>query len=73
MRYLKHWVVNYAVWVGLYLVYATGALLLNLDDKPFWGHGGPAWILLPLVGVAAVTALVTQKKPLRRPPSGKRR
>ena len=71
MRYLKHWALNYAAWVGLYVVYASG--MSFVDDKPFWGNGGPAWILLPLVGTAAVTAIITQKKPLRRPPSGRKK
>jgi len=70
MRYLKHWALNYMAWVGLYVVYATA--MSFVDDKPFWGYGGPAWILLPTAGLAAVTALVTQKKPPKRPPSRRR-
>ena len=71
MRYLKHWALNYVVWVGLYVVYASG--MAFVDDKPFWGYGGPGWILLPTAGLAAVTALVTQKKPPRiGPPPGRR-
>lgn len=71
MRYLKHWALNYVAWVGLYVLYASGASFV--DDKPFWGYGGPAWILVPMTALAAITALVTQRKPLKRPPSGRRR
>lgn len=71
MRYLKHWGLNFAAWVGLYVLYATAASAV--DDKPFWGYGGPVWILLPMAALAAITALVTQKKPVRRPASRRRR
>jgi len=71
VRYLKHWALNFAAWVGLYVVYATGASFV--DDKPFWGYGGPAWILPPMAGLAAVTAVITQQKPKKRPRSGRRR
>jgi len=70
MRYVKHWALNFAAWVALYVVYATGASMV--DDKPFWGYGGPLWILLPMAGLGAVTALVTQKKPPVRGPSNRR-
>ena len=71
MRHLKHWALNFAAWVALYAVYATGASLV--DDKPFWGYGGPAWILPPMAGLAAITALITQQKPKKRPRSESRR
>jgi len=71
VRYLKHWALNYAGWTALYVVYATA--MSFVDDKPFWGYGGPAWILVPVAGLAAITALVTRQKPKRRPRSGSRR